>query len=32
MKKEDKEEERGSLPAECHFYPSEDEFHLQIHP
>jgi hypothetical protein len=26
MKKEDKEEERGSLPAECHFTPPKMNF------
>jgi hypothetical protein len=29
---ENKEEECEFLQAECHFYASEDEFHLQIHP
>ncbi len=29
---EDKEEEREFLQAKCHFYASEDEFHLSIDP
>jgi hypothetical protein len=32
MKKENKEEECAFLQAEYHFYASEDELHLQIHP